>query len=121
MTLKLQSGTTNYIITFDLANVSETSTWTFELTSLASNEITIQDTVEVITTNDRYTSFTLTVGTEVPEKHINGVYKYRIYDDSQEQIGLMKLVSGEGGTTGTTPYQSNNENRDAVTYYRPNY
>ena len=38
-----------------------------------------------------------------------------------KKTGLLKYITEEGGATGTEPFISSNENREATTYYRPQY
>ena len=38
-----------------------------------------------------------------------------------KELGMVKLICNPGGEINTKPYISNNEQREADTYYRPNY
>ena len=121
MTLKLQDNVNDYEMSFNVTDAE--GDWTLSLKSLASqtNIFSIDCTIE--STNSRYTRFSFTVPDGLDDSHKNGIYEYTITNGTSDgsEVGLMKLVTADGGTTGTTPFISNNENREAVTYYRPNY
>ena len=124
MTLKFTTGTTSYSITFDIENASAGGQWKLDLSSQLSNTLWKSYDLTLQTTNRRYTEFTFTVDNATTLEHINGIYNYEVYNTDAPTViysGLMKVVSGDGGTTGTTAYVSNNEDREAVVYYRPNY
>lgn len=77
-----------------------------------------------IITNDRYTRVTfLTVTEDLADRHINGIYEAELYNEtfglSYKQ--LVKLITSPGGSTGTKPYISDNEDRQAIVYYKPEY
>ena len=77
-----------------------------------------------ITTNDRYTRCTfLTIGEGLADQHINGIYEARLYNDvlGLEYKQLIKIITSPGGSTGTKPYISDNEDREAIVYYKPEY
>tara|TARA_R110000772_G_scaffold208154_3_gene318635 strand:+ start:414 stop:773 length:360 start_codon:yes stop_codon:yes gene_type:complete len=75
-----------------------------------------------LTSNDRYSEFTIGITADERLQHINAVYDYEIQKDGVPiETGLLKYISEEGGSTGTDAYISNNENREATTYYRPIY
>lgn len=124
MTLKFYTGITSYSITFDIENASASGQWKLDLSSQLSNTLWKSYDLTLQNTNRRYTEFTFTVDNATTLEHINGIYNYEVYNTNAPTViysGLMKVVSGEGGTTGTTAYVSNNEDREAVVYYRPNY
>ena len=124
MTLKFYTGITSYSITFDIENASASGQWKLDLSSQLSNTLWKSYDLTLQNTNRRYTEFTFTVDNATTLEHINGIYNYEVYNTDAPTViysGLMKVVSGEGGTTGTTAYVSNNEDREAVVYYRPNY
>jgi len=124
MTLKFYTGITSYSITFDIENASASGQWKLDLSSQLSNTLWKSYDLTLQETNRRYTEFTFTVDNATTLEHINGIYNYEVYNTNAPTViysGLMKVVSGEGGTTGTTAYVSNNEDREAVVYYRPNY
>ena len=120
MTLKLTDGQTDYQMSFNLVNV--TGSWTLTLTSQVSNLPILEDLpLTIEETNDRYTEFSFTIPTDLPEEHKNGIYTYTLTDGNVSETGLLKLVCGSGGGTGTVSYTSNNENQEAPIYYRPQY
>lgn len=82
--------------------------------------------LQVVETNDRYTTFTMNLTDQETEGHFNGVYNYDIQKVvNGEQIvlqeGLFKWINEEGGSMNTVSYISDNEDREANQYYRPNY
>lgn len=99
--------------------------WNLEFISQHSNlPIDINIIQLVITGNDRFSKSTfLTVPPTAPKEHLNGIYVARLYSDrlgeSYEQV--VKIITSPGGNTGTTPYISNNEDRQAIVYYKPEY
>lgn len=120
MTLKLTDGVTSYNLSFNIPNA--TGSWTLTLTSQLSNlDILDEVALTVEETNDRYTEFSFTIPTELPEEHKNGIYDYTVTNETTTETGLLKLVTGTGGGNGTIAYESNNENREAPIYYRPQY
>jgi hypothetical protein len=47
---------------------------------------------------------------------------YKVYQDGGLlDSGSLKLIYSPGGGTGTQDYISDNENREAVVYYTPDY
>lgn len=124
MTLKFYTGDLFYSITFDIPNAMTGGQWKLDLTSQLSNTLWKSIDLSLQETNRRYTQFTFTIDNATTLEHINGIYNYEVYNTDAPTViysGLMKVVSGEGGTMGTTAYVSNNEDREAVVYYRPNY
>jgi hypothetical protein len=119
MTLKLQDSTTSYNLSFNVTNV--TGNWTLTLKSQLSHLNILDTALTVVTTNNRYTEFSFDVPQELPEQHKNGIYEYTITNGVDTEVGLLKLICGTGGTDGYTAYESNNEEREAPIYYRPNY
>lgn len=80
--------------------------------------------LEVVETNDRYTTFRMALSEEERDGHFNGVYDYDIQtviDGVQTvlQEGLFKWINEEGGQINTVAYVSNNEIAEANQYYRP--
>ena len=77
-----------------------------------------------IFTNDRYTRVTFsTLFQDLALRHVNGIYEAELYNEtfglSYKQ--LVKLITSPGGSTGTKPYISDNEDREAIVYYKPEY
>lgn len=107
-----------YINTPDLA-LGDVS---FDIKSQLSNDLIVTTTASVIDSNDRYSTISVTLNEEIQSKHYNGIYEYTVY--SNENIydtGLLKITTEPGGSTGTRPYVSNNEDRQAKVIYRPAY
>lgn len=82
--------------------------------------------------NDRYTKWFVDTSS-IPgfaEQHRNGFYQFcttpPIGPTDKPTIGvrtqgLIRLIFQPGGETGAINYISNNEQREADTYFRPNY
>ena len=123
MTLEIISYNTLYNFTVNVPN------WTipidqFDLvvTSQLSNTILFQVPLGVVTTNDRYTECQFTLPQLEGDNHFNGMYNYTIlYDTGVWDSGSLKLVYSPGGGTGTKNYISDNEDREAIVYYVPEY
>lgn len=76
----------------------------------------------VIQSNNRYTQLQFTLSTVIGANHVQGLYQYIAYNDSQvEAKGVVKVYTTPGGNNGTEPYISNNEDREAQVYFRPQY
>ena len=119
MTLKLEDSITNYNLAFNITDV--TGSWTITLKSQLSHLNILDTSLTVEDTNSRYTEFSFDIPSDLPLEHKNGIYEYTITNGSDTEVGLLKLVCGTGGTDGYTAYESNNEDREAPIYYRPNY
>ena len=82
--------------------------------------------------NARYTKWYVDLSSipNIEDQHRNGFYQFcttlpfgptdKPTVGIQKQ-GLIKLVFSPGGELGVTEYISNNEQREADTYFRPNY
>ena len=119
MTLKLQDSTTNYNLSFNVTNV--TGDWTLTLKSQLSHLDILDVSLTVVATNSRFTEFSFTIPSDLPLEHKNGIYEYTITNGIDTEVGLLKLVCGTGGTDGYVSYESDNEDREAPVYYRPQY
>jgi hypothetical protein len=78
-----------------------------------------------VESNDRYSvaSWISFSAPRLNDQHVNGIYEAELYS---EKLGLsykqvVKIITSPGGTTGTEPYISNNEDREAIVYYKPEY
>jgi len=127
MTLEIIQWNTNYEISVNMPNASGMSTWTMRIVSQLSNlpapGISLPSIpLSLTTTNSRYTTFGFNLTSIAGALHGNGMYDYIIYENGGEwDTGSLKLVFSPGGGTGTDPYLSNNENREAIVYYDPVY
>lgn len=109
------SGTTG---TFYINNPPENITGTFYLKSQYSQEnIQAGNQYTVVAQNDRYAQVDVTFVASFKDKHYNGYYTWSIGDYSD----IVKIITQPGGDTGKVEYISNNEERDAEVFYRPNY
>jgi len=80
--------------------------------------ITISDELTVVNQNERYAHIRGQFSnTDINADHKNGYYTWTMgpYTD------IVKLIFNPGGDLGVTEYTSNNENREADVYYRPEY
>lgn len=120
MTLYLPTGATTARVSFNTPNL--TTTHYLAIQSQASDEYWSW-IMTPITANDRYSEFEINITEAERTAHINAIYDYEVQNQALEVVetGLLKYITEEGGSTGTVSYQSNNENRAAVTYYRPEY
>jgi len=108
------SGTTG---TFYI-NDPGTITGDFSLKSQYSQEdIATGNSYAIITQNDRYAEIEVTFPADFKDKHYNGYYTWSIGDYSN----IVKIITQPGGDDGKVEYISNNEERDAEVFYRPNY
>jgi len=115
----------SYKLYWNLSNIaSAVDGWSLKLKSQWSNTDLIVNSDLTITTSDRYTQveFELTPS-DFPSSHINGIYEAELsnttLNTSYKQ--LVKLISTNGGGSGTVAYESNNEDRQAIVYYKPEY
>ena len=109
------TGTTG---TFYMNNPPENITGTFYLKSQYSQDnIQAGNAYTVVTQNDRYAQIDVTFVATFKDKHYNGYYTWSIGSYSD----IVKIITQPGGDTGTVDYISDNEEREADTYYRPNY
>jgi hypothetical protein len=124
MTIKLVDNAVNSYVSFNVANVNPDNSFVFTLTSQWDKSKITRNAI-IVDTNDRYTEFFIDINSsDQALEHINGIYNYTLLDSTNNETidtGVAKLISGTGGTTGTTRYISSNEDRNADTYYRPNY
>jgi hypothetical protein len=67
--------------------------------------------------NARYDEILATVPATFKDEHQNGYYTWTIGNYSN----IVKIITQPGGGTGEVEYISNNENREADVYFRPNY
>ena len=123
MTLEIISYNTQYDFTVNVPNCPIVYlTLDLVVTSQLSNDILFQVPLALTATNDRYTSFSFTLPQLEGDNHYNGMYNYTVLlDTGVFDSGSLKLVYSPGGGTGTQPYISDNENRQAIVYYDPAY
>lgn len=120
MTLKFKDNIFQYNISFNITDV--TGDWTLSVKSQYSHEDLFNLPVNTVQTNARYSEFELDFDTrEIWNEHVNGIYNYKLTNGTDELEGILKIVSGTGGGMNTEAYQSDNEDREAPVYFRPNY
>jgi hypothetical protein len=121
MTFYLETGATTKEISTNITNLTP-STYYLAVTS-QYNKNTWSFALTIVESNARYTKFSLPISASDREGHYNGIYDYEIKNIAGDiyDSGLLKWISEEGGSTNIEPYISNNENREAGQYYRPNF
>ncbi len=111
------SGTTG---TFYINNPGTTSTINdpFTLKSQYSQEViyTVSG-YDVQEQNERYAKIVVPFPADFKDKHYNGFYTWSLGPFTD----IVKIITQPGGDVGKEEYISNNENRDAEVFYRPNY
>lgn len=133
MTLKFKYGSDiQHKLYWNIPNLEESVgnpsyyPWNLRFKSMHSNRYLDMDMTNVaVQSNDRYSVATwISFAAPRPnDQHINGIYEAELYS---EKLGLsykqiVKIITSPGGTTGTKPYISDNEDREAIVYYKPEY
>jgi hypothetical protein len=100
-----------------------TGVGTLEFISLHSNlPLQLNLTDLTVSGNSRYSTSQFTVdASEISKEHFNGIYKAVLSIGDTNYTQAVKIILTPGGDTGTVPYISNNEDREAVVYYKPEY
>ena len=96
----------------------------FKIVSQYSKQNLINQLVTVHTANDRYSSFNITITSQMLNEHTNGMYWYELERASNSALiekGICKIITNPGGGTGFVEFVSNVDNREADVYFRPNY
>ena len=93
---------------------------TFTLKSQYSQDVlvtVVPGNWSIVTENNRYASFTVDLPVNFNDKRYNGYYTWELgsYTD------IVKIITKPGGDLGEAEYISNNENRNADVFYRPEY
>jgi hypothetical protein len=121
MTLEVISYNTVYPFSVNTPNAIA-GTYQLVVTSQLSNLPLFQVPLTLTLTNERYSEFQFTLPQLEGDKHFNSMCNYTIYFNTGTwNSGSLKLVYNPGGGTGTVDYISNNENREAIVYYTPDY
>lgn len=122
MTLFIPLNALTAFVSFNTPNITGPGHY-MVLTSQYDNKDTFNFDLTAVTATNRYSEFLINITEADRTGHYNGIYNYELRDASHVVIesGLIKYTTEEGGSLGTTSYQSNNENREAVTYFRPEY
>jgi hypothetical protein len=93
-----------------------------EFISMYSNTILFDQPATIFTHNTRYTQLVFDIPTDLASEHVEGIYKYIVYEGTTELVdGVIKVITNPGGSMNTDPYISNNEDREAQVYFRPEY
>lgn len=118
MTFYFPTDATSYNFSVNVPNMSGTL---FLVVQSLYNKNLYAWALTIEETNDRYTEFSMTLTDEETEGHFNGIFGYEIQDAEANVYlsGLLKWINEDGGQMGTEPYISDNENREAVQFYRP--
>ena len=120
MTFYLPTGATTHEFSSNIPNASGSY---YLAVQSRYNKNVWSWSLDIEETNARYTKFSLNLSAQEVEGHYNGVYDYEIQDGSANvlEAGLLKWINEDGGSMNTVSYTSDNENRDAYQYYRPNF
>ena len=123
MTLYLADGQTVANVTFNTPNLTGINYLVIQ--SQYGKEV-YNWVMTLVSSNDRYSEFQINISEAERAEHINAIYNYEVQQiiNNQQVVietGLLKYITEEGGAMGTEPYISSNENREAPTYYRPQY
>ena len=127
MTIEVKESDLNIPIAINIPNMPKAN---LVYQMLIRSELSHQDTSLVpmffVSTNARFTQFTVTFPTGFGDAHRNGIYTYEIKTlGSTVAIteGLVKIICEPGGGTGITNYTSTPaiEERVADVFFRPNY
>lgn len=95
---------------------------TLDFYSHYSNTTLFSAPCTVIQSNSRFTQLEFTLPSIIGANHVQGLYQYITYAGGLiESKGVVKVYTTPGGTNGTSPYISNNEDREAQVYFRPQY
>ena len=91
---------------------------TFSLKSQYSQkDISTGNGYTILEHNDRYAKISVDFPIDFKNEHQNGFYTWTLGNYSD----IVKIITQPGGGTGEVEYISNNENREADVYFRPNY
>lgn len=120
MTLYIADGQLTVNVSFNTPNL--TTAHVLVIQSQYGKDVWYWDMTPVIATN-RYSEFVIEITEPERLAHINAIYNYEVQDTAFNVVesGLLKYITEQGGSNGTTAFISNNENREAATYYRPAY
>jgi hypothetical protein len=127
MTVELFGQDVDNFLFWNIPNLSSAfGEWNLVFKSQHSNmEVDLNVVSLAISGNSRYSrsNFAIIPPSAPAVQHINGIYEAEL---SNPVLGLsykqvVKLITKTGGNTGTTPYISNNEDREAIVYYKPEY
>jgi hypothetical protein len=122
MTLEIISYNTIYPISVNTPNADVTGTYELVVTSQLSNLPIFTVPLTLVLTNSRYSEFTFVLPQLEGDKHLNSMCNYTIYFNTGTwNSGSLKLVYSPGGGTGTKDYISDNEKRESIVYYTPDY
>ena len=115
MTTTINGSTATFYI-----NNPPTSTITgdFTLKSQYSQEVIYTSSgYTVEDQNQRYAKIVVPFPADFKDKHYNGYYTFCFGN----LCDIVKIITQPGGDDGKVEYISNNEERDAEVFYRPNY
>lgn len=119
MTLYIPSNATTGRVSFNTPNL--TGDHDLAIQSQWGKEVWAW-TLTLVQSNDRYSEFELTFIEAERKAHINSVYDYELQQDGVViESGLLKIVVQDGGSFNEVQYISDNEDREADVYYRPEY
>lgn len=123
MTLYIDESNLQVEFAVNLANLTLGSDYEFVLTSQYSHQPLILIPT-CISSNDRYSMFTVQFPVGFGNQHKNGIYYWDLaYDLISLEKGLVKIITEPGGGMNTLAFNSGviTENRVSEVYFRPNY
>ena len=94
------------------------TSYVLELYSQHSNDLLVSLDLTTISTNDRYTHFSIDVDDIPTTLDIDGIYNYKVKDDDVIDYGLVKLIN-KNNELDSISYQSDNEERKSRILYKP--
>lgn len=115
MTVTLDGDYATFYINNPGPNINDAP---FTLRSQYSQEVIFTDTQADVGGNQRYATVVVNVPSDIKDKHLNGYYTWTLGDFYSD---IVKIITKPGGDEGKVEYISNNEERDAEVFYRPNY
>ena len=126
MTILVPETALTQEFTVNIASMSGVSpaTTKFILTSQYSHQPLTLDVNKIIKSNARYTTLEVTFPTGFGDSHKNGIYNWRLVQNSVTlEAGLVKIVCEPGGNLGIKEFIStpDTEQRVSDVYFRPNY
>lgn len=121
MTIQVISWNTYYTLSVNQPH-APAGTYKLVVKSELSNLPLLDVPLTIQATNSRYTQFSFLLPSLEGNKHLNSMCNYTIfYNTGVWDKGSLKLIYSPGGGTGTKNWISNNENRQAIVYYTPEY
>ena len=123
MTVYVDEANLQVEMAVNLANLTLGGDYELIITSQYSHQPLVL-LPECLTTNDRYSMFTVDFPTGFGDQHKNGIYYWDLaYLGTSLEKGLVKIITEPGGGINTKVYNAGPivDNRVAEVFFRPNY